>query len=661
MGCSTNVILIYDQNDKIVEANHQVKEHFNVDAKSVIGSKITALPFIDYSTDRSKAFFSIRDTSNITEFEQIDGQDRYKNKIIFEAKMKRADGRGVIIIKDLPGADKAGNLSSGMKFLSEASLKLLEKMSEDDIYQYIANQLAYLIPDSYVFVNSQLTQTRVKTIASATSSTVLGRGFKVIGGSPVGKEFEFSKKAEFTSKQAKVTRVAGGIYELMLGQMPKSVAMMAEKVVSIKNVYSIGFFWKGELFGNAAIITRQAEEHLENEGTIETFINLASVALQRKKIETQLEQTFNNLREEKEKIKTILFSIGDGVVVIDNNMQIILFNETASRISDFKVEDVIGKEFREHLEFITEETSQDASQFIVKCIQSGEITKMPKGTVLKTRSGELVPVDDTAAPLKNNKGEVVGCVVVFRNVTEERSIDKAKTEFVSLASHQLKTPLASINWYSDLLISDKKGQLSENQRDYMNEIVGSSKRMVDLVNSLLNVSRIELGTFVIEPEKVDMKAVAKSIIAELAPMIEKKKIKISEKYEGVKEIPLDQKLIRIIFQNLLSNAVKYTPDKGSVDLSISEKNKNYLITVKDSGYGIPKQEQVKIFTKLYRANNVKDKDVEGTGLGLYIVKSIIENSGGKIWFESELNKGTSFFVEIPVSGMKKKDGSRQLS
>jgi signal transduction histidine kinase len=252
-------------------------------------------------------------------------------------------------------------------------------------------------------------------------------------------------------------------------------------------------------------------------------------------------------------------------------------------------------------------------------------------------------------------------VVVFRDVTKEREVDKAKTEFVSLASHQLRTPLSAVNWYAEMLLAGDVGKLNDEQKKYIDEIYKGNQRMVDLVNALLDVSRIELGTFAISPEPTQLTDISKSIIKELKPEIKKKNQVVSEDYEkNLPKINVDQKLIRIVIQNLLSNAVKYTPEKGRIGIEMKTSGANIEIKVADTGYGIPKPQQKDIFTKLFRADNVRQKDTEGTGLGLYIVKNIVEQSGGKISFDSTEDKGTTFYVTIPLGGMNKKEGTRVL-
>ncbi len=213
-----------------------------------------------------------------------------------------------------------------------------------------------------------------------------------------------------------------------------------------------------------------------------------------------------------------------------------------------------------------------------------------------------------------------------------------------------------------MLLAGDAGKLNKEQKQFIDEIYAGNQRMVALVNALLNVSRLELGTFMIDPTPIDLKEMAQSVIKELEPGIKEKKLKITSLFDKkLKKINLDSGLTRMIFQNLLSNAIKYTPNKGSVKLTIKEEKKNVLISVSDTGFGIPKDQQDKIFTKLFRASNVREKNTEGTGLGLYIIKSIVENSNGNIYFISEEKKGTTFFVSLPLSGMQKKFGEKKIT
>jgi len=399
--------------------------------------------------------------------------------------------------------------------------------------------------------------------------------------------------------------------------------------------------------------------------TKEITLNSKKLADQQKAILNILEDVEEEKEltaKERDKINTILYSIGDGVFVVDKNLKITMFNQVAADISGFSVKEAQGKKYSDILKFIFEDTKQVNDKFIKEAMQTGEIQEMANHTLLITKDKKEVPVADSVAPLKNKKGEVIGCVVVFRDVTRERAVDQAKTEFVSLTSHQLRTPLSAINWYAEMLLAGDAGKVTDEQKKYLEEIYQGNQRMVELVNALLNVSRLELGTFAIDPKKIDLIKIAKSAIDELKPQINKKEQNIKTNIaDDLSEVVVDSKLVRIIFQNLLSNAVKYTPEKGKIGLKMEKLEDDLLIQITDNGMGIPKAQQSRMFEKLFRADNVREKDTEGTGLGLYIIKSILDNTDGKIWFESVEGKGTTFSFTIPLSGMKKKKGNKELN
>lgn len=212
-----------------------------------------------------------------------------------------------------------------------------------------------------------------------------------------------------------------------------------------------------------------------------------------------------------------------------------------------------------------------------------------------------------------------------------------------------------------MLLNEDAGKINDEQKKYLQEVYVGSQRMVELVNALLNVSRLDLGTFEINPTQTDIPKVVKSLIQELSPQIKIKKQIINEIYDNNLQLFLaDESLLRMILQNLLSNAVKYTPVGGSILVEVKIIDDQLRLKVADSGMGIPKSQQSKIFSKLFRADNAKQSETEGTGLGLYIIKSIVDQAGGEVWFESEENKGTTFYVSFPIGGMKKKNGFKQL-
>lgn len=366
------------------------------------------------------------------------------------------------------------------------------------------------------------------------------------------------------------------------------------------------------------------------------------------------------LARDLEKFKLAVENVSDHIVITDPDGIVLYANKAVEKITGFSNKEVIGKKAG-NIDLWGGLTSKDAYGNFWDTIKNkkkvfiGEFRN-------KRKNGEEYDAYASVSPVMDKHGNIVFFVGIERDITKEKDVDKAKTEFVSLASHQLRTPLTAINWYVEMMMNGDAGKISKDQKSYLEEVYKGSKRMVELVNSLLNVSRIDLGTFAIDPEPTNFVSVSKDVLSELKPSIMKKKMKIKQSYD--RELPLinaDQKLLRIVFQNLLSNAVKYTSENGTISIGIKKDAGDVLITVSDNGYGIPEKQQSQIFEKLFRADNARQKETDGTGLGLYVLKSIVEKNNGKVWFDSIENKGTTFYVKMPLTGMIKKEGTKGLS
>jgi PAS domain S-box-containing protein len=391
---------------------------------------------------------------------------------------------------------------------------------------------------------------------------------------------------------------------------------------------------------------KQVEKNLEN----------ANIAARNVLEDLQLEK--EALAHAKAKDEALLESIGEGLIAVDNDRKILVINKVAERMLGWNGRELIGKE-------LTDLPLEDEAGNLIPldkrpttiALATGEVTKVTYFFVRK--NGTRFPMATTATPIKLG-GKTIGLIEIVRDITHEKEVDKAKDEFISLASHQLRSPLTTISWYTEMILNGDVGEVAPDQKKYLEEIYQGSQRMVALVNTLLDISRIELGTFQIESQPTDVVALAQGVLDEQKPSIEKKKLIVTTDFS--KNTPLfltDPKLLCMVFQNLLDNAVEYTPPGGRIEFTISLYEKRSIaIKVSDTGYGIPKSQQDQIFTKFFRADNVRDKDTDGTGLGLYIVKSVVESFGGTIRFESEENKGTTFYVMLPLDTVKKKEDSK---
>ena len=382
-----------------------------------------------------------------------------------------------------------------------------------------------------------------------------------------------------------------------------------------------------------------------------------SFAVSRQSALEYAEQATQNLKLSRDKLakskaqaEAMLLSITDGLVATDIAGNIIFINKPFEEILGWKQREVLGRKFTELVPMLNSDKEfMPEGQRLTNQVAERRIpinTGYQDFYYIK-KDHSTFPVSIAIAPIVV-ENEVIGTLEIFRDVTKEKQIDKAKTEFVSLAGHQLNTPLTAIRWHANLLLKGMAGELQAEQNKYLQEIYNGTLRMIDIVRLLLNVSRLDLGAFALEPEMLRIEDLCDQVISELRPEILAKSIQLEKIYaQDLKAIKADRKLANIIIQNLLDNAVKYTPAGGRIKIEISNEAPNLLLKISDNGHGIPKDQHGKIFSKLFRADNAKKVQSDGSGLGLYLVKSIIDQINGNIWFESEQGKGTTFYVIIP--------------
>lgn len=247
-------------------------------------------------------------------------------------------------------------------------------------------------------------------------------------------------------------------------------------------------------------------------------------------------------------------------------------------------------------------------------------------------------------------GDSAGAVIVFRDVTKDRELDDAKSGFISVASHQLRTPLTSIRWYSEMLLSEDAGALNPAQRDFMKEIHGGAERLYQTVDLLLGLSRVESGKIKIEKINIDLGVFTAEVEKEMSALAEEKKVTmmVSPPSGESVHVLLDPLMLRQVVINLLSNAIRYSNDGGVVEIRWwAGENGEAGYAVRDTGIGIPESQRARIFSKFFRAENALQKAPDGSGLGLALVKELVEGWGGRVWFESIEGQGATFFFTIP--------------
>lgn len=369
------------------------------------------------------------------------------------------------------------------------------------------------------------------------------------------------------------------------------------------------------------------------------------------------------LELERARIEAMLSSIGEGVIVADAEFNTVFVNDATADLLQCAKQELTGKTWQTDLAVLESEDGTpvplDQTPMRRAFAERKKITSTQFWYRRKDKS--RFPVSKIASPIML-ADRLIGVVAVFRDISKEIALDRAKSEFVSLASHQLRTPLSAIGWYAEVVLKEKLGPLNDEQKRYLMQIAKSNHRMIDLVNSLLNVSRIEMGTLTIQPKAVDIGVLIQGIITELHSLTQQKQIIVSVMIpEVLPSIEVDPQLIRIAIENIIVNALKYTPNGGGVTIAVSEEQSGIRIMITDTGYGIPRNQQPNIFTKLFRADNIRSKEPEGNGLGLYLSRAIVERSGGTLSFSSEEGKGTTFAMVLPHKSPIEKKGSTVLT
>jgi PAS domain S-box-containing protein len=236
------------------------------------------------------------------------------------------------------------------------------------------------------------------------------------------------------------------------------------------------------------------------------------------------------------------------------------------------------------------------------------------------------------------------------DTTEQKAVDTAKSEFVALATHQLRTPIAAIRWNVELLEKKMEGSITEDQNRYLVKINRNVQRMVSLINDFLSVSKLEMGTFASSQEAVNLSDFVDSIVDEFSEKISQKGLTLNRVDNPPQlQVMTDGRLLHIIVSNLMSNASKYSSPNGTLNFSYTLEGTTLQIVVKDDGIGIPENELERLFSKFFRATNAQAHQTQGTGLGLYVVKQSVEKLGGTIEVSSQENAGAQFLVKLPVT------------
>ncbi|MFC1555726.1 PAS domain S-box protein [candidate division KSB1 bacterium] len=364
-----------------------------------------------------------------------------------------------------------------------------------------------------------------------------------------------------------------------------------------------------------------------------------------KNAENERIDLINKLQETSNQMNAILDSVGDAIVTINSKHEISTANSAFLEMFNKKEVDVIGETCGCILKELDKDAKYDKSIDSAVLSNSSETERLSSRTHLNVSGNRKIVVEAITTALKDANDNIVGAVKSIRDVSKEAEIDRMKTEFISMVSHELRTPLTSIKGYIDLILGGDTGNINELQREFLDIVYDNSERLNNLINDLLDVEKIEAGKVEMDFTEISLSNVVTIAAKTMEAAARNKGLDFVAKIQDNVTCYGDKDRLTQATANLISNAIKYTK-KGSVTILLSKHNGVPVIAVKDTGIGLSKANQKKLFTKFFRADNEYTREVGGTGLGLSIIKAIIDRHGGEVQVNSTLNKGSEFKIML---------------
>jgi PAS domain S-box-containing protein len=372
----------------------------------------------------------------------------------------------------------------------------------------------------------------------------------------------------------------------------------------------------------------------------------------------------SRLAVERSKSDIILNAIENGVVVVDDHNAIQLFNPAAATLSGWPQQEAIGLDFRSVVKLVDEKNTpypEQQNPFII-ALKMGKNAR-DNHALLVPRTGDALAVTIDVTPLMDEAGKVAGAVGVVTNVNTERKEEKQRADFISTASHEMRTPVAAIEGYLALAMNDKVSKIDVKARDYLEKAHASTQHLGKLFQDLLTSAKAEDGRLSSHPTVLNMSIFLQQLTEDLRFGAEKKGLLMEyvvgntgaainggenapKVIEPIYNVFIDQDRLREVITNLFDNAVKYT-DSGKISIGLTGNNDVVQFFIKDTGPGIPAADIPHLFQKFYRVDNSSTRTTGGTGLGLFICRKIVELYKGRIWVESEEGKGSTFYINLP--------------
>ena len=376
------------------------------------------------------------------------------------------------------------------------------------------------------------------------------------------------------------------------------------------------------------------------------LVHIVTVAMERReliletrRLQAERERRMLESSREQSRLRTIISALDDGILVINQQAEIVLFNNAFLSLLEIKQKIAIGQSIHDVL-------SENLSEQIKKLLQNKEdFAALKQEIVIHPPADKVVMANIT--PIHDNNGAALGIVAVIRDITELKKIDVMRSQFVNMAAHELKAPLSAVQGFLELIVDKALGDNQELYEQYLTRSLDRTKALVSLINDLLNISRMEAGTIRREIEKLNMKTLIQDRLDYFKDEMAQNNLSLSINIQEDLHIQADQREILRVLNHLIGNAIKYNRPNGEITISAVQDGHYVKIAVKDTGIGMTAEEKSRLFEDFFRAKNKYTREITGTGLGLTIVKKIIDAYNGMIEVESEFEEGSEFTVYLP--------------
>lgn len=358
---------------------------------------------------------------------------------------------------------------------------------------------------------------------------------------------------------------------------------------------------------------------------------------------------YHDVNARRERWEAVFRFTDEGIIIFDRSGTIVGFNPASTEITQYLASEAIGKPFSHIIRSIGPGQIQDLTSPLEKVLGEG-VTIAKSEQLIESRSGNRIWTEISYSPIFDDSGRIISGIAIIRNTTKDREIEEIKSDFISIVSHELRTPLTAIKGFLSMTLKQDFGELSEKQYHYLSRVYQSNQRMIDLVEDLMDATYIESGKINLSIAPVAMEYIISEVVSELAAKGAANQIMINVRRR--QRLPLvlaDETRLHQILLNLVDNAIKYSMPGTNVEIDFKVEADQLITIVSDHGVGISKNQLDRLFTKFGRIFNPLSVQAGGTGLGLYIVKNLVESHGGQIWVTSQEGKGSRFHFSLPIA------------